>query len=148
MKGGSFIIFFTTVLLFVVQKADAQENAVIAMDEWQTGTITVRQDPRVQDVVNRQIHQNKRKKGIDGYRIQLLFNSGPTAREQADRTKADFLSAFPDYPVYVLYQSPFFKVRIGDFRTKREALKVYHQILKKYPTAYIVKDIVRFPDID
>ncbi len=147
MKGGYFIILFTTALLFV-QKTDAQENAVVPMDIWQTGTITVRQDPRIRDMVNRQIHKNKRKNGIDGYRIQLLFNSGPAAREQADRTKADFLSVFPEYPVYVLYQSPFFKVRIGDFRTKREALKVYHQILKKYPTAFIVKDVVRFPDID
>jgi len=147
MKSGFFVFIFAVVILFV-QGVCAQEKTSIKEEVWQTGTITVRQDPRIQDIVNRQIQKNKRKKGIDGYRIQLLFNSGPTARDQAIRTKVEFLSAFPDYPVYVLYQSPFYKVRIGDFRTKREALKVYHQILRKYPTAFIVKDIVRFPDID
>jgi len=143
-----FPLFFLLTAFSLAQEACAQENPTPVTETWQTGGITVIQDARLGEVLERLIQRNKRKNGMDGYRIQLLFNSGPAAREEAVRTKAAFLSVFPDYPVYVLYQSPFYKVRIGDFRTKREALRVYHEILRKYPTAYIVKDVVKFPDLD
>ena len=126
----------------------AQGKAGVEEEVLYDGTIVIKQDSRVQDLVERHMRQNKKKQGIDGFRIQLLFNSGPSAREQATRMKAEFLSAFPGYPVYVLYQTPYYKVRIGDFKTKREALRVYHLIQKKYPTAFIVNDIVKFSNIE
>ena len=151
MPGFKFSFSYPVLLLaafFMRSASYAQELPGTHENICKTGTITVKQDARIVDILNRQISQNKRKNGVDGYRIQILFNSGPGARNQAIRTKADFLSAYPGYPVYILYQSPFYKVRIGDFVLKRNALKVYHQIKSKYPTAFIVNDIVRFPDLD
>ncbi len=147
-SGISFSVFLFLAALVWWPASYAQELPDTHENVWKTGTITVKQDARVTDILKRQISQNKRKNGVDGYRIQILFNSGPGARNQAIRAKADFLSAYPGYPVYILYQSPFYKVRIGDFVLKRDALKVYHQIKNKYPTAFIVNDIVRFPDLN
>ena len=48
---------------------------------------------------------------------------------------------------YMLFQTPNFKVRIGDFRNKSEALKTKAQIASKYPNAFIVKDNIRYPEI-
>ncbi len=149
MRRKAIFFFFLSALFLSFVAYSQDKTGINNKDErLQEGTITIRQDARISSIIERHIRQNKRKRGIDGYRIQLFFNSGPAAREQAIRLKADFLSSFPDYPVYILYQSPFYKVRIGDFRTKSNALKVFQEIKKKYPTAYIVKDIIKFPNID
>lgn len=125
----------------------AQEEAVPRNEEIRFGEILLVQDVRISKLIDRQVTRNKRKGGIDGYRIQVFFNSGRDAREEAIRVKADFLSDFPDIPVYIVYHSPFYKVRIGDFRNKYEALGVFREIRRKYPDAYIVKDVIPFPDL-
>jgi hypothetical protein len=47
--------------------------------------------------------------------------------------------------VHVKYISPNFRVRVGDFRTKNEALKLYREIKSNYPVAFIVADEIDFP---
>jgi mRNA-degrading endonuclease RelE of RelBE toxin-antitoxin system len=134
--------------VFTVATLRAQEETPPKMEEIRMGTILLVQDARIHAIIDRQVTLNKRKGGIDGYRIQVFFNSGRDAREEAIRIKADFLSEYPDTPVYIVYHSPFYKVRIGDFRSKYEALGVFRQVRKKYPAAYIVKDVIPFPDLD
>ena len=135
-------------LLLAARPLVAQEEKEVRTQTIHFGTITLVQDERISVLMDRQITLNKRKGGIDGYRIQVFFNSGRDAREEAIHVKADFLSEYPDIPVYIIYQSPFYKVRIGDFRSKYEALGVFSHIRRKYPSAYIVKDVIPFPDLD
>ncbi|HPS12603.1 MAG TPA: SPOR domain-containing protein, partial [Prolixibacteraceae bacterium] len=50
--------------------------------------------------------------------------------------------------VYVLFQSPDFKVRVGDFRTKSEALKLRNQLKNEFPSVFIIDDLISLPEID
>jgi len=144
MKNPAVFVFLA---LLAGKMLFAQEEAAPRNEEIRFGQIVLVQDIRISKIVDRQVTRNKRKGGIDGYRIQVFFNSGRDAREEAIRIKADFLSDFPDIPVYIVYHSPFYKVRIGDFRNKYEALGVFREIRRKYPDAYIVKDVIPFPDL-
>ena len=144
MKNPAVFVFLA---LLAGEMLFAQEETVPRNEEIRFGQIVLVQDIRISKIVDRQVTRNKRKGGIDGYRIQVFFNSGRDAREEAIRIKADFLSDFPDIPVYIVYHSPFYKVRIGDFRNKYEALGVFREIRRKYPDAYIVKDVIPFPDL-
>ncbi len=139
---------FLLLWLFTAGSLAAQEAPPNHTQTLHFGSITLVQDERVGLLLDRQTTLNERKGGIDGYRIQVFFNSGRNAREEALRIKADFLSDFPDIPVYIVYQSPFYKVRVGDFRNKYEALGTFKQIGRKYPSAYIVKDVIPFPDLE
>ena len=112
------------------------------------GKIYVYQDPRIDKLLQRHIANNEKKGGINGYRIQIYFGSGHDARENANESKARFLSYFPETKAHILYQSPFYKVRIGDFRTKNEALKFYRRVQRRFPNAYIVPDIIEFPELE
>jgi hypothetical protein len=38
-------------------------------------------------------------------------------------------------------------VRVGNFRTKSEALSLQQRIRKNYPNAFIVKDMIQFPKL-
>ena len=116
--------------------------------QFQEARLQIYQDPRLETLLQRHIVNNRQKGGMNGYRIQIFFGSGRTARDDANETKARFLSYFPDTKAHILYQSPFYKVRVGDFRTKNEALKFFHGIRRIFPNAYIIPDIIEFPDLE
>lgn len=111
------------------------------------GKLQIRQDPRISDLLIRHSQINQRKHGFEGFRLEIYFNSDSKAREIAARVKNEFNLVFPDIPSYLLFQTPNFKVRIGDFRNKSEALKTKAYIASKYPNAFIVKDMIRFPEL-
>src|SRR2546421_4516599 len=62
---------------------------------------------------------------LQGYRVQVFSGSH---RNDANQVKVQVLQSLPDLPVYFLYEAPYFKVRVGDFRNKLEAQKVLHEL--------------------
>ena len=64
------------------------------------------------------------------------------AKEQQQRVRARFLSYFPDTDAYYRYDEPYFKVYIGDCRTRSEALKLYDQVKKKFPNPILREDYI------
>ncbi len=122
------------------------QNQTAKMEEL-LGKLQIRQDSRITDLLVRHSQINQRKQGLDGYRLEIFFSSESNARQQSVRVRNDFNLVFPTIPSYMLFQTPNFKVRIGDFRNKSEALKAKATIESKYPNAFIVKDYIRFPEI-
>jgi hypothetical protein len=96
-------------------------------------------------LVKRHILMNTAKMSMPGYRIQIYFGS---ARAKATEIKADIISKYPKLPAYLIYQQPNFKVRLGDFKTRFDAMHFLEEIQKDYPASFIVKDEVKLPDVD
>ena len=107
--------------------------------------LQINQDPRLYKMLNWHIVKNERMNGIEGFRVEIFFSSAMDALEQAKNKKVEFLSEYPEYAVNIKYDAPNFKVRVGDFRTKNEALKLHKNIEKSYPMAFIVPDKINFP---
>jgi hypothetical protein len=105
----------------------------------------VSQDPQIERLVGLHIQKNEATKGIQGFRVEIFFSSALDARQKALTTKAAFLRDYPEVNVYVIYISPDFKVRVGDFRTKNEALALMKKVQDRFPKAFIVPDIIEFP---
>lgn len=152
MKGIFLIAFFSILSLNLVAQnrtVSSEEIKTYFQDrEFEKGELTIYQDPRLETLIHRHIEFNKEQKGIPGFRIQIFFGSGRTSRDNANEAKAKFLSYFSEKEAYIKYQTPFYKVRVGDFRTKLEALKMFKRVLRKFPNAYIVPDVINFPDLD
>jgi len=106
------------------------------------------QDPEVIRLVELHIRKNESLKGINGFRVEIFFSSALDARQKALQTKAAFLRDYPNMNVYVIYVSPDFKVRVGDFRTKNEALALMKLVQNQFPKAFIVPDIIEFPNLN
>ncbi len=111
-------------------------------------TITVHKDPRLdiltakQSAINRLTAKMTGSGQFRGYRLQVLTSR---SRDEAFNTKAAFLQNSPDQKAYVLYQSPNFKVRIGNFLEKADAEKFKNELTKWYnKPAYIVEDIIEY----
>lgn len=109
--------------------------------------LSVNQDARIDSLLQRHIAMNKRINGTEGYRLEIFFSSGNRAREEALEVKTKFLKRYPDVQAYMIFQSPDFKVRVGNFRSKSEALALKHRIRRTHPNAFIVKDLIQFPKL-
>jgi hypothetical protein len=79
-----------------------------------------------------------------GFRIQVNFGQD---RNEANKIRNDFATKFPGIPTYMAYQQPYFKINVGDFRTKLEAVKNLNIVKKSYPGAFIVKDKINPPPL-
>ena len=69
---------------------------------------------------------------IDGYRVQIYSSNQQQAAKSEALDLEDRIKEKIDQPVYVLYIPPFWKVRLGDFRTYEEAREYKKLFTKKF----------------
>ena len=84
---------------------------------------------------------------MDGYRVQIYSsNQQQTAKSEALDLEQELRDAV-NQTIYVQYLPPFWKVRIGDFRTYDEARDYKKQFVALYPNlmgdTYIVRDKIQ-----
>ena len=117
---------------------------VIAQDS----TIVVRKDGRL-DILNaKQAALNKQAARMTstglyhGYRLQVLNTQ---SRDQAYQLKSELLQRFPEQKTYVLYQSPYFKIRFGNFIDRSDAVRYKNLLSSMYSQViYVVNDNVEY----
>lgn len=85
---------------------------------------------------------NKKSSGIPGYRIRIYSGSGVGAKEEQQRIKARFLTLYPGIDAYNIYDEPYFKVYVGDCRTRSEVLKLMDRIERNFPDPFYVEDFI------
>ena len=88
---------------------------------------------------------NWRKVGeLNGFRIQIAAYSGVNSKSQAEAAKNSFNNLFPYTKSYLIYNEPYFKVRVGNYRSRLQAHKDLETIRLTYPSAYIVPDKISY----
>jgi hypothetical protein len=155
------VFSFLIILLFSTGILKAQAfvkttDLFIRSDETShTGQLKISQDPSIDTLlcryilINENIYNKYGVYGMQGFRIQIYSSSNRNAREESNKARAAFISKFPDIASYQLYAEPgYFKIRAGDFRTKTEATKLFLVVRKEFPDAYLVPDIINFPDLN
>lgn len=108
------------------------------------GKVTVTQSSPVRSALNNYIFSNTGKK-IQGYRIRVFYDNSPQARTRSESVAAYVRSQYPENGVYRTFEAPNYKVTVGDFRSKEEALRIYMALKGIYPTAYIIKENINYP---
>lgn len=128
-------------LLLLILPCAAQQREVTSNTD---STLVIEKDVRFDAVVEQQKKLNLMHPVVPGYRVQIYFGSN---RPKASETKLDFTSKYPDNPAYLTYQQPNYKVRVGDFRNRFEALQFMKKVQNDYPAAFVVPDEVKLPPI-
>ena len=106
--------------------------------------VTVNQSRTMRSALDSYVSNNAAKK-LSGFRIRVFFDNGQSARTRSESIARSISNAYPGIGVYRTFESPNFKVCVGDFRTKDEALKIYHSLKATYPTAIILKETINYP---
>lgn len=86
-------------------------------------------------------------KKITGYRLRIFFDNKQDARVHSSSVVNSFSSRYPEFPVYRTYENPYFKVTVGDFRTKSEATMLLKRIESEFQSAFIIKETINFPPL-
>ena len=108
--------------------------------------VTLNQPQEMDQAYARYIQANRERK-MNGYRIRLFFSNKQSARTESEELEKEFQLQFPQIPTYRSYTNPFFKVVVGDYRTKSDAIRELNKILPFYPKAIVVKENIWFPAI-
>jgi len=110
------------------------------------GSVQIKQHQDITNMVNLHISLMHSLRGIKGYRVCIYYNSGQEARVRSDQERGKFISRYEDISSDKVFESPFWKVYVGNFRSKSEALKFLERIRVDYPNAFIRENItVEFP---
>jgi hypothetical protein len=71
-----------------------------------------------------------------GWRVQIYSGNGAGA----NNARFDFLSKYPEVEVYSFYDRPYYKVRVGNFKTQSEAQAFCDKIKPSFPVAFILPE--------
>lgn len=72
---------------------------------------------------------------LAGFRIQVFSdNNTRTAKNEARSKQRIISSRFPQYQTYVMYTSPYWRLKVGDFRSQQEANNAAEELRKAFPS--------------
>ena len=103
----------------------------------QAQQIQLNADPAIDQLMKTWVNLNRTNPRIEGWRVQVLSS---TDRQRVEAGKAQFLTTYPNIPADWVHEKPYYKLRVGAFRTRQEAMSFLAGIKDSYPVAYPVKD--------
>lgn len=109
------------------------------------GSLHLDQDSRVERLMRKQREVFAANKTMSGYRVQIFMEIGNDAISHAEAMKHSFMKAFPELPIYLTYEQPYYRLRVGDFRNRVEAEKYMRLIKPKFNLAFVTADIINPP---
>src|SRR5688500_328407 len=101
-----------------------------------SNSVAVHTDPRIDLLVKKQIEINEittrnARRNAPGYRILVINTNNRTKAVQA---KTKIYQEFPELKAYLMYQPPFFKLKVGNFKEREDAETYLPDIQRLFPT--------------
>ena len=115
----SLLMFFVSV---VCLKAQSQNS-------------NVSQDPKFEQLLNEKRKINTSLTMNDSYKIQIFNGSS----DKAKQTLTDFKQNFSDIDATIIFNTPNYKVWVGNFKTRIEAERNLIEIKKVYTIVNLIK---------
>ena len=106
--------------------------------------VSVNQSTAIRSALKSYISSNATK-SISGYRIRVFYDNSQNARTKSESIERYISSIYEGIRVYRSYESPNYKVSVGDFRTKDEALGLYNSLKATYPSSLIIRESINYP---
>lgn len=77
------------------------------------------------------------------FRVEVFADNGRNAKAQAGAKRRNVQSRFPQYPASLAFDSPFWRVRVGEFRSRGDAESALAEIRNAFPSYSPYLRIVR-----
>lgn len=109
--------------------------------------INVSQSQDLRKALEDHVEANRTKQ-YSGYRIRIYFDNKQDSRYESESEMNRFKAKYHGMQAYRSYTNPFFKVTVGDFRTKFEAQEMLKVIQLDFPAAFVVREKFKYPAMD
>jgi hypothetical protein len=121
---------------------DAFSQDIVTTD---SSSVTVHKDPRIDLLVTKQMQVNEltsrdaRKNG-KGFRLLIIRTNN---RDEALAAKSKVYTYFPELKAYLWHQSPYYNVKAGNFKDRKEAEAYQKKMNIYFPKGvFVMNDIV------
>ena len=111
------------------------------------GEVTISQSAAISKMLDKkkEAWSNKKQLTFSGYRVQIYMgNHQKQSKDEATQREASIKARYPELSTYLTFSSPFWRLRVGDFRTHADALilanKLKSEFYKWEGDIYIVRD--------
>ncbi|MBL4593949.1 MAG: SPOR domain-containing protein [Flavobacteriales bacterium] len=128
-------LIFVIILIFSIQLLFSQQT------DNTDSLITIIKDSRIEKL--NKTYKDSYK--LKGYRIQIYSGN---KKQPANQARSTFLKIYRKKKAHMKYEQPYYKVRVGDFKTKLEALKFKKDLTKHFPNCFIVKGAIDINEIN
>lgn len=134
-----------TILLLIAghQTLIAQEINTADSTENESPCVNLYVDSRLDALANKAKQGGPKNTGkalrVRGYRVQIY--NGPS-KQEADKIKADFVKIYPRVRAYMTFNSPNYRLKVGDFKTRAEADEFVNTASRLFRTTMIIPDVV------
>jgi hypothetical protein len=133
----------TLLFIFSAVKLIAQDTAIIKKID--SNAVIVHKDPRIDLLVKKQAYVNEvtsrdSKRTDEGFRLMIISTNN---REEAIAAKTKVYTYFPELKAYLWHQSPYYKVKAGNFRDRDDAESYRRRLNSYFPKGvFIMKDTI------
>ncbi|MEI6061676.1 MAG: SPOR domain-containing protein [Bacteroidota bacterium] len=131
-----FKIFLAAIVTLTIMHVTAMAQELTPS----VGKVEVMQDEKITQLSEQYKKMSENSPETDGFRVQVFFDSGSNSKSKAASLKSEFETAYPGIKSYLSYKEPYYRVRVGDFRTLAEAVGFQKKIAADYPNSFPVKD--------
>ena len=131
------------VLLFRFVELSAQDTT------WKkpvdSSTVIIHKDARLDLLISKQAEINEMtsresRRTIKGYRLMIITTNN---RDEAIAAKTTIYTYFPELKAYLWHQSPYYKLKAGNFKERKEAEDYQKKLNAFFPKGvYIMQDVV------
>ncbi|MBQ9310321.1 MAG: SPOR domain-containing protein [Bacteroidales bacterium] len=109
--------------------------------------VSITQSGAIRNAIEMRARSNSSRQ-VSGYRIRIFFDNGQDARGASEAALYRFKVQNPGISAYRSFSNPYFKVTVGDFRNKSEAMAALASIKQQFPSAFIVQEKFRYPALE
>jgi hypothetical protein len=146
--GSKFFLWIVVFCCFWAISLKMEAQNIISELETSTageGTIRIVCDPKIIELLGTPAASSRPSESVSaagdessvaraiGYRIQVYMDNSPKAKNETVHIESLLNETFPDTGTYVIYSAPNWKVLVGDFRTKEEAIIFQQTIQSSLP---------------
>lgn len=99
--------------------------------------IHIKEEALISQMLERFSQMNRSVTTIDGWRVQILATPD---RQQLESARQVFQYKYPNINVDWVHTNPWYKLYVGAFASKLEAMRLQYLLKRDYPNAYLVRD--------
>ena len=110
-----------------------------------SNSVIVHKDQRLDMLIKKQIEINEEtsrnaRRSAKGFRLMVINTD---KRNDAIEAKTKVYTYFPELKAYLIYQSPYFKLKVGNFKDRKDA-ETYQKRLDAYfpKGVFVINDII------
>ncbi|MDZ4794782.1 MAG: SPOR domain-containing protein [Bacteroidota bacterium] len=137
--------FISTIAAFMMAGTCFGQLDTAAKKPLDSSTVIVHKDHRIDLLVKKQATINEvtsrdGRRTDKGFRLMIISTNN---RDEAMAAKTKVYTFFPDLKAYMWYQSPYFRVKAGNFKDRKDAESYQRRLNTYFPKGvFIMKDII------